>query len=144
MTKVKVKVRVEIPAGNYFFKRERERSTFKIIQNFATRHHNIICDSKFLGVIYHHFFLMHVDYFPLSILPYKWQREVDTDDHPSKYFGMCNFFVSAVVGDLWLPVEVLPLSSFQVRTALQLLVTIIGFYSSFCEYKKIAQRSIRG
>ena len=63
MTKIKVKVRVEIPAGNYFFKRERERererSTFKIIQNFATRHHNIICDSKFLGVIYHHFLLMH-------------------------------------------------------------------------------------
>ena len=79
---------------------------------------------------------MHVDYFPLSILPYKWQREVDTDDHPSKYFGMCNFFVSAVVGDLWLPVEVLPLSSFQVRIALQLLVIIIVFTHLFANIKK--------
>jgi hypothetical protein len=53
----KVKVRVENPVGKEFLIKERFVS--KIIQNCATKYHNIIGDSKFSVEIYNHFFLMH-------------------------------------------------------------------------------------
>ena len=85
MTKVKVR------GGNNDGKRlifyEKEIIS-KIIQHFSTKYHNIISDSKFLAVIYHYFFVMHVSDFHLSILPYKWQMDMDTDDHTNtKYLA---------------------------------------------------------
>jgi hypothetical protein len=53
----KVKVRVENPVGKDLLIKEIFVS--KIIQNCATKYHNIIGDSKFLVEIYNHFLLMH-------------------------------------------------------------------------------------
>jgi hypothetical protein len=84
--------------------------------------------------------------FHLYIPPYKWQRELDTDDHPMRQkkitgiFGLYKKTLGPSIGELELLVEISPLSSFLLPFKYRLRVTTMEVRTSM---KRRLRRTVR-